>query len=142
MNKHEENLGAFIGLLKTSMSDVDSFKKNDIATYFLMMRKFFKNYVNENNEKYDVESPLFINGQEAENIKCFFNIMIDMFEKSKSVGFIHEMTILDSGKLKEISKCQFAQMAHMQMNLKEQYEIVSAHNDKIEHLLKDIGITR
>ena len=142
MNQNETNLAGFIKLLKTSLNDVDSFRRGDISTYFLTMRKFFKNYVNENNEKYDAESPLHISHQEAENIKYFFNTMIDMFEKSKTVGFINEMTVLDSGKLKEISECQFAQMEHIQTNLKIQHEIVSSHNHKIEHLLKDIGVNR
>lgn len=140
--QHEQNLAGFINLLKTSMSDVDSFKKGDISTYFLMMRKFFKNYINENNEKYDAESPLCINGQEEENIKYFFNTMIEIFEKSQSVGFIHEMTVVDSEKLKEITNCQFSQMDAIQTNLKIQHEIVCSHNHKIESLLKEIGVTR
>ena len=140
--QHERNLAGFVNLLETSMSDVGSFKRDDISTYFLMMRKFFKNYVNENNEKYDVESPLYIKGQEAENIKYFFNTMIEIFEKSKSVGFIHEMAVIDGEKLKEITNCQFAQMDAIQTNLKIQHEIVCSHNHKIESLLKEIGVTR
>jgi hypothetical protein len=142
MRQHETNLAGFIDLLKTSMNDVASFKKEDIATYFFMMRKFFKNYINENNEKYDVESPLFIKNEEAENIKYFFNAMIEIFEKSKSVGFIHELTVLDSEALKKIGDLQLRQLVDMESSLRQQSEIVHAHTEQMEYFLREIGIKK
>lgn len=69
--QHERNLAGFVNLLESSMSDIGSFTKGDISTYFLMMRKFFENYVDENNKIYNVASPLFIKKKEAENINYF-----------------------------------------------------------------------
>ena len=54
--QHEQNLIGFIDLIESSMSDIGSFTKGDISTYFLMMRKFFENYVDENNEIYNVSN--------------------------------------------------------------------------------------
>jgi hypothetical protein len=138
--QHEQNLLGFIDLIKSSMSDIGSFKKSEISSYFLMMRKFFENYVNENNEKYSVENSLYIKSNEAENINHFFNVMIEMFEKSNSAGYIHEMTVLDRETLVKIGECYRAQMVEIQMNLKSQYEIVGTHNAKIDFLLKEIGV--
>ena len=136
--QHEQNLIGFIDLIESSMSDIGSFTKGDISTYFLMMRKFFENYVDENNEIYNVSSPLFIKNKEAENINYFFNIMIDMFEKSNSAGYIHEMTIIDRETLLKISESHRAQMVKMQTNLNSQYQIITTYNEKIDYLLKEI----
>ncbi len=142
MTQSERNLAEFIDLLKTSMNDVSSFKKDDIATYFLMMRKFFKNYVNKNNEKYDVESPLHIKNEEAENINYFFSTMNEMFDKSNTAGYMHEMTVFDSEALKKLGDYQFRQLVDMQENLMQQNEIVHAHNEKMEYLLREMGVKR
>jgi hypothetical protein len=136
--QHEQNLIGFIDLIESSMSDIGSFTKGDISTYFLMMRKFFENYVDENNEIYNVASPLFIKKKEAENINYFFNIMIDMFEKSNSAGYIHEMTIIDRETLLKISESHRAQMVEMQTNLNSQYQSITTYNEKIDYLLKEI----
>ena len=136
--QHEQNLIGFIDLIESSMSDIGSFTKGDISTYFLMMRKFFENYVDENNEIYNVSSPLFIKNKEAENINYFFNIMIDMFEKSNSAGYIHEMTIIDRETLLKISESHRAQMVKMQTNLNSQYQSITTYNEKIDYLLKEI----
>jgi hypothetical protein len=138
INQHEQNLIGFIDLIKSSMSDIGSFTKGDISSYFLMLRKFFEDYVNENNKIYDLESPLYIKNQEAENINHFFNVMIEIFEKSNSTGFIHEMTVVDRATLIKISECYRTEMVDIQMNLKKQFEIVATHNDKIEYFLKKL----
>ena len=138
INQHEQNLIGFIDLIKSSMSDIGSFTKGDISSYFLMLRKFFEDYVNENNKIYDLESPLCIKNQEAENINHFFNVMIEIFEKSNSTGFIHEMTVVDRATLVKISECYRTEMVDIQMNLKKQFEIVATHNDKIEYFFKKL----
>lgn len=140
--QHERNLAGFINLLKTSMSDVDSFQKNEVAAYFLMMRKFFKDYVGENNEKYEVGSPLFMESQEANNIQCFFDIMIEIFDKSKSVGFIHDMTVLDRETIQKLGDNQIKQCIDMHNSFRQHIEVVSSHNIRIEDLLKEIGFKR
>ena len=140
--QHEQNLAGFIDLLSSSMSDIESFNKGDISTYFLMMRKFFENYVDENNEMYDKDNPLCIKDTEAKNINHFFNLMINMFEKSSSAGFIHEMTVLDKETLIKIGECHRAQMGHMQMNLNSQYQIVNTYNEKIDSLFIEIGVEK
>ena len=71
MNQNERNLAGFIDLLRKSDNNVGSFKKNEVVTYFLIVQNFFKNYVNENNEKYDIENPLFIKNEEAEVLNIF-----------------------------------------------------------------------
>ena len=136
--QHERNLAGFVNLLESSMSDIGSFTKGDISTYFLMMRKFFENYVDENNKIYNVASPLFIKKKEAENINYFFNIMIDIFEKSNSSGYIHEMTVIDKETLLKISESHRAQMVEMQTNLNSQYQSITTYNEKIDYLLKEI----
>ena len=140
--QHERNLMGFIDMLKTSMSDVDSFQKDDVASYFLMMRKFFKDYVNENNEKYEVESPLFIESQEARNIQCFFDRMIEIFDKSKCVGFISGMTVLDEEKVKELREYQIKQLIDIEIIFKQQREMIYTHNARLEDLLKDISVNK
>lgn len=141
MNQHERNLLGFIDLIKSSMSDIDSFTKYDISTYFLMMRKFFEDYVNENNKIYEVESPLYIKNQEANNINHFFNVMMDLFEKSNSTGFIHEMTVIDKEALIKIVQCYKEQMADISINLRNQYQIVSVLNAEFDSLLKEVGLS-
>jgi hypothetical protein len=88
MNQNEKNLAGFINLLQTSLSDVDSFRKNDVSSYFLMLEKFFINYVNENNKKYEFENPLYIKREEAEKITYFFNTMVNLFENSKGPALL------------------------------------------------------
>lgn len=140
--QHERNLMGFINMLKTSMSDVDSFQKDDVASYFLMMRKFFKDYVNENNEKYEVESPLFIESQEAENIQCFFDRMIEIFDKSKCVGYISGMTVLDEENLKKLGGYQIRQSADTEIILRQFSEVIATHRVRVEDLLEEIGVKR
>ena len=140
--QHERNLVGFIDMLKMSMSDVDSFQKNDIASYFLMMRKFFKDYVNENHEKYEVESPLFIKSQEARNIQCFFDRMIEIFDKSQSVGFISGMTVLDKEMLEKLGEYQIRQLIEMESFRRQQSELVAAYSNRMEELLGEIGFKR
>jgi hypothetical protein len=140
--QHERNLVGFIDMLKTSMSDVDSFQKNDIASYFLMMRKFFKDYVNENNEKYEVESPLFIKSQEARNIQCFFDRMIAIFDKSQSVGFISGMTVLDKEMLEKLGEYQIRQFIDTEISLRQFSEVIATHRVRVGDLLEEIGVKR
>jgi hypothetical protein len=140
--QHERNLMGFIDMLKTSMSDVDSFQKDDVASYFLMMRKFFKDYVNENNEKYEVESPLFIESQEARNIQCFFDRMIEIFDKSKCVGFISGMTVLDEEMLEKLGEYQIRQLIDMESIRRQQSELFAAYSNRMEELLREIGVKK
>lgn len=140
--QHERNLAGFIGLLQTSMSDVGSFRKAEISTYFLMMRKFFKNYVNENNELYEIGSPMRIGEQEAENIKYFFNSMIAIFEKSNGDGYLDELEVLNGESLKKIAEQQFRQIEDIQNGIKQLSEHAYAHRHKLESVLKEIGIER
>jgi hypothetical protein len=142
MNQHERNLKDFIDMLKTSMSDVDSFQKDDIASYFLMMRKFFKDYVNENNENYEVESPLFIESQEARNIQYFFDRMIEIFDKSKCVGFVSGMTVLDEENLKKLGEYQIRQSADTEIILRQFSEVIATHRVRVGDLLEEIGVKR
>jgi hypothetical protein len=140
--QHERNLEGFIDMLKTSMSDVDSFRKDDITSYFLMMRKFFKDYVDENNEMYEVESPLFIASQEARNIQCFFNRMIEIFDKSNSVEFICGMTVLDNEILKKFREYQLRQFIDMESIRRQQSELVAAYSNRMEELLREIEVKK
>ena len=64
--------------------------------------------------------------------------MIDMFEKSNSAGYIHEMTIIDRETLLKISESHRAQMVKMQTNLNSQYQSITTYNEKIDYLLKEI----
>jgi hypothetical protein len=140
--QHERNLMGFIDMLKTSMSDVDSFQKDDVASYFLMMRKFFKDYVNENNAKYEVQNPLFIESQEARNIQCFFDRMIEIFDKSKCVGYISGMTVLDEENLKRLGEYQIRQSADTEIILRQFSEVIATHRVRVEDLLEEIGVKR
>lgn len=140
--QNERNLIAFVELLKTTMSDVGSFRKAEISTYFLMMRKFFKNYVNENNALYEVGSPMRIGEQEAENIKYFFNSMIAIFEKPNGDGYLHELEVLNGETLKQIAEQQFRQIDDIQNGIKQLSEHAYAHSHKLESVLKEIGIER
>lgn len=137
MNQNEQNLESFINLLKTSMNDVGSFRKADVSTYFLMLRKFFKNYINENNEIYDSNSKLHIGADEAENLNYFFNNMINIFENSKSDGYLHELTAVNTEALKELAKLQSHQMNDILHSQKAQTELIQAHNDKVEKFLSE-----
>ena len=140
--EHERNLLGFINLLQTTLSDVSSFRKSEVSSYFLMLRKFFENYVKENNEKYEYENPLYIKNEDAEKVTYFFNIMMEMFENSKSEDYIHEMTVLDKKTIEKISEYQFEQFDDAERNLRRQIETVTVHNQRIEYLLHELGIRR
>ncbi len=137
MNQHERNLESFNNLLRTSMNDVGSFKKAEVSSYFLMLRKFFKNYVNENNEKYAGDSKLHIKANEAENLNYFFNAMIQIFESSKSNGYIHELTAVNKEKLAHLAELQSQQMDDLLTVQKRQNEVIQSHNDILEKLLNE-----
>jgi hypothetical protein len=136
--QHERNLAVFVDLLKTSMSDVDSFRKTEISSYFLMMRKFFKDYVIENNKKYDAESPLHIKNKEADNIQRFFNAMIEVFDRSKGNGYIYGMTVLDEEMFEELREYQIRQSFDMEIILRQQAELVAANRNRMEELLRKV----
>lgn len=140
--QHEKNLAVFVDLLKTSMSDVGSFRKAEISSYFLMMRKFFKNYVNENNEIYEVGSSMRIEEQEAENIKYFFNSMIEIFENPNGDGYLHELEVLNRDSLKKIIEQQFRLIDDTQSRIRQLSENTCEHSHKLESMLKEIRIER
>lgn len=140
--QHERNLTAFVDLLKTTMSDVGRFRNAEISTYFLMMRKFFKNYINENNEIYEVGSPMRIGWHEAENIKYFFNSMIAIFEKPNGDGYLHELEVINGESLRKIVEQQFRQIDNIQNGIKQLSEHTYAHSHELESVLKEIGIER
>jgi hypothetical protein len=142
MNQNERNLSGFINLLQTSLSDVSSFRKNDVSSYFLMLRKFFENYVKENNEKYEFENPLYIKNEDAEKVTYFFSVMMEMFGNSKSENYIHEMTVLDKSTIEKIGEYQLEQFDDAQTNLRRQIETVTVHNQRMEYLLHELGIRR
>ena len=120
------------------MSDVDSFRKTEISSYFLMMRKFFKDYVIENNKKYDAESPLHIKNKEADNIQRFFNAMIEVFDRSKGNGYIYGMTVLDEEMFEELREYQIRQSFDMEIILRQQAELVAANRNRMEELLRKV----
>jgi hypothetical protein len=142
MDQNEKNLARFINLLQTSLSDVSSFRKNDVSSYFLMLEDFFINYVNENNKKYEFENPLYIKREEAEKVTYFFNTMVNLFENSKSEDYIHAMTVLDKSTIEKIGEYQLEQFDDAERNLKRQIETVTTHNQKMEYLLHELGIRR
>lgn len=142
MDQNEKNLARFINLLQTSLSDVGSFRKNDVSSYFLMLESFFINYVNENNKKYEFENPLYIKREEAEKITYFFNTMVNLFENSKSEDYIHEMTVLDKSTIEKIGEYQLEQFDDAERNLKRQIETITTHNQRMEYLLHELGIRR
>lgn len=136
--QHERNLESFIEQLRTTCRDVDSFQRDEVKSYFLMMRKFFKDYVIVNNEKYESESPFLIKNQEAENIQRFFNAMIEVFDRSKVTGYIYGMTVLDEEVLEELRESQTRQSFDMEIILRQQAELVSANRNRMEELLRKI----
>jgi len=142
MDQNEKNLARFINLLQTSLSDVSSFRKNDVSSYFLMLEDFFINYVNENNKKYEFENPLYIKREEAEKVTYFFNTMVNLFENSKSEDYIHAMTVLDKSTIEKIGEYQLEQFDDAERNLKRQIETVTVHNQRMMELLHEIGIRR
>jgi hypothetical protein len=142
MNQNERNLAGFISLLQTSLSDVSSFRKSEVSSYFLMLRKFFENYVNENNQKYEFGNALYIKTEDAEKVTYFFNTMMEMFENSKSEDYIHEMTVLDKATIEKIGEYQLEQFDDAQTNLRRQIETVTVHNQRMEYLLHELGIRR
>lgn len=50
MSQNEIHLAKFIEILKTTDGDVNSLRKEETVSYFLMLQSFFENYINENNE--------------------------------------------------------------------------------------------
>lgn len=141
-SSNEKNLADFINALEKLSKDVESLKINDVLSYFLIMRKFFKNYVKENHKNYTSDSHLYIKNDESEKITNFLNSMSDIFDKSKSKGCIHDMTVLDGEGLKKIVDFQIEQIndiEKIQEILNEKFQV---QNQKIKRLLNEIGIEK
>jgi len=136
----DRNLKAFVEVLKTTLSDVDSFRKGEIESYFLLLRKFFKNYIKENNEKYNVGNPLYIHGSEAENINKFMNRMMDLFIRSKCSSWLDEMEVFDRSTLNEIdvnANERLNKLIDIQNILRAELLDLRASNERLKSRLMD-----
>jgi hypothetical protein len=139
MNQYEKNMVIFNDLLKTSLRDVDSFKKEEVSAYFLVLRKFFKNYIKENNKNHSYDSPLFIRSEEAKSLYKFFDAMIEIFAATKSTAYVGDMKVVGKAQIKKLTDFQSIYPNQLLLMQKEIAEILITHKHEVDNLIDDMS---